>query len=120
MGGAEKRLARGSCSGIYRRIAGLNLDAARRMASELAAFAKEHGAKVLVIENLKGWRQKAPSRAMRRKFHRFQPHMLVKYLSGKAEEYGICMLEVDPRGTSRWVYPGVPYPEIGCSAGMFT
>jgi len=105
-GGGDHRLGKGFCAKLYRRIAGLNLDAARRMASELAAFAKEHGAKVLVIEDLKGWRPKGPSKAMRNKFHRFQHRMLVKYLSGKAEELGMRVMEVYPRGTSRWAFDG--------------
>jgi IS605 OrfB family transposase len=105
-GGGDHRPGKGFCAKLYRRIAGLNLDAARRMASELAAFARELGAKVLVIEGLKGWRPKGPSKALRKKFHRFQHRMLVKYLSGKAEEYGIRLMEVYPRGTSRWAFDG--------------
>lgn len=94
------------CSNLHRRIAGLSLDAARRLASEIGAFAQMHGASLLVIEDLKGWKPKGPSKAQRKRFHRFQHRMLVKYLGLKAQELGMRMLEVYARGTSRWAYDG--------------
>lgn len=103
-GAGARRLGEGFCSALYRRIAGLNLDAARRMASELAAVAKQYGAQVRVIEGLKGWRPKGPCKAMPKKFQRFQHRLLVKCLAGKAEELGIRVLKVYPRGTSRWAF----------------
>ncbi len=94
------------CVSLHRRIAGLSLDAARSMAAELAAFAAQHGAKAFVIEDLKGWRPKGPSRAQRKRFHRFQHRALVQALMHQAQELGMRMLEVFPRGTSRWAYDG--------------
>ena len=94
------------CVGLHRRIAGLSLDAARSMACELAAFASQHDAKAFVIEDLKGWRPKGPSRAMRKRFHRFQHRALIKALAHKAQEMGARLLEVFARGTSRWAYDG--------------
>lgn len=91
---------------LHRRIAGYSLDAARTLASELAAFAAAHGAKAFVIEDLKGWRPKGPSKAMRKRFHRFQHRALVQALAHKAQEMGARMLEVYARGTSRWAYDG--------------
>ena len=94
------------CVALHRRIAGLSLDAARGIASMLAAFAAQHGAKVFVIEDLKGWRPKGPSRVMRKRFHRFQHRALVRALSHQAQEMGARLLEVYARGTSRWAYDG--------------
>jgi IS605 OrfB family transposase len=94
------------CVALHRRIAGLSFDAARGIASKLAAFAAEHGAKVFVIEDLKGWRPKGPSRAMKKRFHRFQHRALVTALAHKAQELGARVLEVFARGTSRWAYDG--------------
>ena len=91
---------------LHRRIAGLSLDAARALASELAAFAAKHQAKAFIIEDLKGWRPKGPSRAMRKRFNRFQHRALVQALAHKAQEMGARMLEVYARGTSRWAYDG--------------
>lgn len=84
----------------------ISLDAARSIASRLAAFAARHGATVFVIEDLKGWRPKGPSRAMRKRFHRFQHRTLVQALALKAQEMGARVLEVFARGTSRWAYDG--------------
>lgn len=91
---------------LHRRIEGYSLDAARRIASELAAFAAAFGAKVFVIEDLKGWRPKGPSKVQRKRFHRFQHRALVKALTYKAQELGARLLEVFARGTSRWAYDG--------------
>lgn len=94
------------CVALHRRIAGLSLDAARSVASSLAAFADRHGAKAFVIEDLKGWRPKGPSKAQRKRFHRFQHRALIQALSHKAQEMGARVLEVFARGTSRWAYDG--------------
>jgi IS605 OrfB family transposase len=94
------------CVELHRRIAGLSLDAARAIASELAAFAAQHGAKAFVVEDLKGWRPKGPSKAMRQRFHRFQHRALINALGHKAQELGMRVLEVFARGTSRWAYDG--------------
>lgn len=91
---------------LHRRIAGLSRDAARRLASDVTAFAAAHGARAFVIEDLKGWRPKGPCRAQRKRFHRFQHRALVKALAHKAQELGARLLEVYARGTSRWAYDG--------------
>jgi putative transposase len=98
------------CSALHRRIAGYGLDAARTLASELAAFAAKFGAKfgakAFVIEDLKGWRPRGPSKAMRKRFHRFEHRALVAALAHQAQELGPRLLEVFARGTSRWAYDG--------------
>jgi putative transposase len=94
------------CTELHRRIEGLSKDAARQLASSIAAFAAAHGATVLVIEDLKGWRPKGPSRAMRARFHRLQHRMLVSALTHKAQELGMRLLEIHARGTSRYAYDG--------------
>ena len=94
------------CLGLHRRIAGISIDAARTLASSITAFAVKHGAQAFVIEDLRGWRPKGPSKAMRKRFHRFQHRMLVQSLTLKAEELGLRLLEVYARGTSRFAYDG--------------
>ena len=61
---ASGTVRRGQRHGVelHRRIAGLSLDAARAIASELAAFAAKHGAKAFVVEDLKGWTAHSTSR----------------------------------------------------------
>ena len=94
------------CSALHRRIAGLNLDAARGMAAQIAAFAREHDVKAIVVEDLKGWRPKGPSRAQRKRFHRFLHRKLIDAVQMKAQELGMRMIEIHARGTSRWAYDG--------------
>lgn len=94
------------CADLHRRIAGLSKDAARGLASSIAAFAHAHGAQLLVIEDLKGWKPKGPCRAQRKRFHRFQHRMLVQCLALKAQEFGMRMLSVYARGTSSFAYDG--------------
>jgi IS605 OrfB family transposase len=94
------------CSALHRRISGLSLDAARTLASRLAAFAAQYGAKAFAIEDLKGWRPKGPSKQQRKRFHRFQHRALIQALTLKAQEMGARMLEVYARGTSRWAHDG--------------
>lgn len=83
----KQRLSGAVCKGqrhavaLHRRMAGYSLDAARMLASRIAAFAVQHGAKAFVIEDLKGWRPKGPSKAMRKRFHRFQHRALIQALS---------------------------------------
>ncbi len=103
-GGARK--GEPFCTALHRRIAGLSLDAARRLASEITAFAVLHGATAFVLEDLKGWRPKGPSLKQRKRFHRFQHRMLVQHLTLKAEELGLRVLAVYARGTSRYAYDG--------------
>lgn len=105
LSGSLKKKGR-HCVALHRRIAGYSLDAARSLASEIASFAAAHGVKAFVIEDLKGWRPKGPSRAMRKRFHRFQHRALVHALAHKAQELGARLLEVFARGTSRWAYDG--------------
>lgn len=94
------------CASLYRRIEGLNLDAARTMAREIVQFAQSRQAELIVVENLKGWKPKGGSRKQRPRFHRFQHRMLIQCIHLKAQELGMRVLEVYARGTSRWAYDG--------------
>ena len=98
--------SRGFCRTLHRRIAGLSLDAARQLSSELVAFALSHGAQAFVFEALKGWKPKGKSRAQRKRFHRFQHRALFNAVALRAEELGMRMVEVYAGGTSRWAYDG--------------
>ena len=103
---ASGRAGRGFCQDLYRRIAGLSLDAARQLSSQLVAFARAHGAQAFVFEALKGWKPKGRGKAQRKRFHRFQHRALFKAVALRAEELGWRMLEVFAGGTSRWAYDG--------------
>lgn len=103
---ASGRAGRGFCKRLYRRIAGLSLDAARQLSSQLAAFAHKHGAQAFVIEDLKGWKPKGKGKKQRQRFHRFQHRALLNAVALRAQELGMRMVEVFARGTSRWAYDG--------------
>ena len=105
-GAGKGKVGKGFCAELYRRISGLSSDAARQMAKQIMDFALLHGASVMVVENLKGWKPKGKQKAQKKRFHRFQHRMLVKYLSFKCEEFGLRVLEIYARGTSRYAYDG--------------
>ncbi|MDO9177655.1 MAG: hypothetical protein Q7U16_04900, partial [Agitococcus sp.] len=105
-GGPGKRLGAGFCGALYRRIAGLNLDAARVLVRELMAFAKAHGAQAVIVENLKGWKPKGKGTAQKKRFHRFQHRALIKGLTHQCEEVGMKLVSVFARGTSYFAYDG--------------
>lgn len=103
------RVCRGErhCVALHRRVEGLNLDAARQLASALAAFAAQHGAKAFVIEDLKGWRPKGPSRTQaitnccRQKLRRCRENAV-----GTCRRLGTCSnhsRDLSPAGCARWV-----------------
>lgn len=70
------------------------------------AFAQEHGAKALAIENLKGRKPTGNGKKQGQWFYRFQHRIQVKYLTYKCEEFGLKLLEVFARGTSYFAYDG--------------
>jgi IS605 OrfB family transposase len=94
------------CHELYERISGIGLEAARYLAREFVAFARANGARILVIENLKGFRPKGRGPRQKRRFHRFEHRRWVQCVKQLAEEFGLRVLEVWPRGTSRWAYDG--------------
>jgi IS605 OrfB family transposase len=99
-------IKKGFCSSLYRRIAGINKQAAREIGRAIIAFAMEHGAATVVFEHLKKWRPKAPKKSMRHRFHRFLHRAIVKCVEHQAKEQGMRMAFVPPRGTSAWAYDG--------------
>jgi IS605 OrfB family transposase len=105
-GAQGRRMGRGFCKSLFRRIAGLSLEAARTLASELVAWARAQGAQALVLEDLKGWKPKGRGTRQRQRFHRFQHRMLVKYIVFQAEEHGLRVLHEYARGTSAYAYDG--------------
>ena len=104
------KLAKGFCVHAYRRAANLNTEISRETARKILAFARKHGALVVVFENLKGFRPKARSSAKRpnlkQRFHNWLHRKLVRQVEASAEEQGMRVALVNPRGTSAWAYDG--------------
>ena len=66
-----QKFFKGFCRGLYRKSSNINLEISRKVSREIIEFAKLHNVKVIVIENLAGWKAKAGNRGtlMRQKFH---------------------------------------------------
>ena len=104
------KLSKGFCAHAYRRAAHLNTEISRETARKILAFARQHGALVVVFEDLKGFRPKARSSAKRptlkQRFHTWLHRKLVRQVETSAEEKGMQVAFVNPRGTSAWAYDG--------------
>ena len=49
-------LAKGFCNGLYRKSTNINLEISRQVMRGIIELAKTHGVKVIVFENLSGWK----------------------------------------------------------------
>ena len=67
----------------------------------LIAFADKAGCPVLAVEQLDGVRRGRLRKPQRREIHRWAYGQLMFFLRYKAEERGMSVIEVDPRGTSK-------------------
>ena len=65
------------------------------------AFADGAGCPVIAIERIDGIRERRRRKAQRAELHRWAYGQLCFFLTYKAEERGMAVLEVDPRGTSK-------------------
>lgn len=76
------KLPRGFCRGLYRKSSNINLEIARTVARNIIEFAKTHGVKVIVLENLSGWKAKAGKRgsSLKQKFHLWCHQKIVEIL----------------------------------------
>lgn len=106
--GSGGQLSKGFCRGLYARARGLNLQIARDLARAIIAFAKGHDCHTLVLERLKGFRPKGGAKGspLRAKFHGWLHRALAKQAEATAEEVGLRVSFVLPRGTSTWAYDG--------------
>jgi IS605 OrfB family transposase len=102
-------LGKGFCADMYGRMRGLSRDAAQTLANDILAFARSEGVQTLVFERLKGFRPKSGARKgspMRQRFHRWLHRLLVTKAVLKAEEAGLRVAFISPRGTSAWAHDG--------------
>lgn len=106
--GKAGRLSKGFCRSLYRRVQGINTHLARSAAREILLFAKAHGAPVIVFEHLRGWRPKGGWKGSRlkQKFHGWLHRALVRQVEQSAEEHGLAVAFITPRGTSSFAFDG--------------
>lgn len=103
-----KKLHKGFCKGLYRRARGINHNMAQHISKEIVQFASQHGASVIVFENLKDWKPKAGKKrsTLKQRFHGWLHRLLVELTQNKFVEVGGKVELVYPRGTSSWAYDG--------------
>jgi IS605 OrfB family transposase len=93
---------------LYRRAHGLNHNMAQHISKGIVQFALEHGASVIVFEDLVGWKPKAGRKRsnLKQRFHNWLHRLLVQLTESKFVEVGGSVELVYPRGTSSWAYDG--------------
>jgi IS605 OrfB family transposase len=103
-----KKLHQGFCKTLYRRAHGLNHNMAQHISKGIVQFALEHGASVIVFEDLVGWKPKAGHKRsnLKQRFHNWLHRLLVQLTENKFVEVGGSVELVYPRGTSSWAYDG--------------
>lgn len=103
-----KKLHKGFCKTLYRRAHSINYNMAQRISKEIVQFALQHGAPVIVFEDLQGWKPKAGKKrsTLKQRFHGWLHRLLVTLSENKFVEAGGKVELVYPRGTSSWAYDG--------------
>ena len=84
---SDGKLVKGFCQGLYRKSSNINLEISRKIAREIIEFARLYKVKVIVIENLAGWKAKGGKKGtlMRQKFHLWCHQKIVDILSTRWE-----------------------------------
>lgn len=67
----KQKLPNGFCRGLYRKSSNINLEISRQVMRGIVEFAKTYNVKVIVFENLSGWKAKAGKKGslQKQKFH---------------------------------------------------
>jgi putative transposase len=103
-----EKFVKGFCQGLYRKSSNINLEISRKVSKEIIEFAKLHNVKVIVIENLAGWKAKAGKKGtlMRQKFHLWCHQKIVEILNDRWAELGGDVQTVNPKYTSAYAFDG--------------
>ncbi|KYC39914.1 transposase [Scytonema hofmannii PCC 7110] len=106
--GKDKKLPKGFCKGLYRKSSNINLEIARKVSKRIIEFANLHKVKVIVIENLEGWKAKAGRKKSltKQKFHLWCHRKIVETLTQRWSELGGIVQAVNPKYTSAYAYDG--------------
>jgi len=106
--GKGGELVKGFCRTLYSRAAGLNKHIACFISRQILRFAEAHHAGVIVFENLKQFRPKGGRKRsnLKAKFHGWLHRLLVQRTEQSAQELGLSVKFVHPRGTSSFAYDG--------------
>ncbi len=98
----------GFCRGLYRKSSHINLEISRKVMRGIVEFAKAYGIKVIVFENLAGWKAKAGRKGslQKQKFHLWCHRKIVELTQERWQELGGKVVFVNPKYTSAYAFDG--------------
>ncbi len=101
-------LPKGFCQGLHRKSSNINLQISKTVARAIIEFARTHNVKVIVFENLEGWKAKGGKRKslQKQKFHLWCHRKIVEVVSDRWIELGGQVVFVNPKYTSAYAYDG--------------
>jgi len=120
----KQKLPNGFCRGIYRKSANINLEISRKVMRGIVEFAKTHNVKVIVFENLSGWKAKAGRKGslQKQQFHLWCHCKIVQLTQERWSELGGKVVFVNPKYTSAYAFDGsgkVKRSKINYSLAVF-
>ncbi|MGK7926764.1 MAG: IS200/IS605 family accessory protein TnpB-related protein [Spirulina sp.] len=103
-----QKLPLGFCRGLYRKSSHINLEISRKVMRGIVEFAKAHNVKVIVFENLAGWKAKAGKKGSlhKQKFHLWCHRKIVELTQDRWQELGGKVVFVNPKYTSAYAFDG--------------
>jgi len=103
-----KKLPKGFCKGLYRKSSNINLEISRTVARQIVDFALTHKVKVIVLENLAGWKAKAGKHGslLKQKFHLWCHRKIVEIVTDRWMELGGIVQTINPKYTSAYAFDG--------------
>lgn len=103
-----QKLPKGFCKGLYRKSSNINLEISRTVARGIVSFALAHNVKVIVLENLTGWKAKAgrTGTLLKQKFHLWCHNKIVEIVTDRWAELGGIVQTINPKYTSAYAFDG--------------
>ncbi len=104
----NSELPQGFCQGLYRKSSHINLEISRYVRRAIVNFAKTHNLKVIVFENLAGWKASAGKKGSlhKQKFHLWCHRKIVSSTQERWSELGGKIVLVNPKYTSAYAFDG--------------
>ncbi|MFB2894481.1 IS200/IS605 family accessory protein TnpB-related protein, partial [Aerosakkonemataceae cyanobacterium BLCC-F50] len=104
----KQKLPASFCKGLYRKSANINLEISRKVMRGIVEFAKTYNVKVIVFENLSGWKAKAGKKGslQKQKFHLWCHGKIVELTQQRWSELGGKVVFVNPKYTSAYAFDG--------------
>lgn len=96
------------CKGLYRKSSNINLEISLQVMGLIVKFAKFYGVKIIVFENLAGWKAKAGRKGslQKQKFHLWCHRKIVETTKERWQELGGKVMFVNPKYTSAYAFDG--------------